>query len=757
MRTITELKENWKYVKAADSAEIAAGTEGEMVTLPHTWNAVDGQDGGNDYYRGTCWYVTSLKKPEAAADGEVYVEFLGASSIADVYLNGEKLAHHEGGYSTFRVNLTDKLQEENALAVALNNADNDYVYPQKADFTFYGGLYRMANLIVVEQAHFQLDYEGGSGIKVTPVVECDEQRMPTGKATVTVETWVTGNAESVVVTLTGEESIQQTVAVTDGKATAVFELDQVHLWDGVKDPYLYTAKAELVSVASSDDTAGSNIVDTVETRFGCRSFYTDPEKGFVLNGVVYPLRGVSRHQDRTGAGNALTYEMHKEDMEFIKEIGANTIRLAHYQHAQEFYDLCDEYGMVVWAEIPYITLHMPNGRANTLSQMKELVIQNYNHPSIVCWGLSNEITAASPADEDLMENHRLLNDLCHELDQTRFTTMANVFMQETESPLLEIPDVNSYNLYFGWYLGELEQNDEFFDEYHAKYPDRCIGFSEYGADANPQYHSTAPTHGDYSETYQTVYHEHILKMIEERPYLWATHVWNMFDFAADGRDEGGKHGENQKGLVTMDRKLKKDAFYLYKAYWNKEDAFVHICGRRYVDRKEETTEIKVYSNQPGVSLYVDGNLIEAKSGSYIFRFTVPITGEHQIMVKSGDLSDEITIRKVAEVNPDYVMGEIKEIVNWFDDEEYKPDYYSIKDKMSDLQASPKAGAILAGMMQQGAGARGDVAESVKDNPNLVRMMGRMTLESMLGHMKDSITEDQVKGLNRMLQQIKKGE
>ena len=747
MRNVMELKDNWMFVKEAENAEDTASKEGTAISLPHTWNAVDGQDGGNDYHRGTCWYVTKFQKPELEAGSQVYVEFLGASVIADVYLNGEAVAHHEGGYSTFRVNLTDKLQEENVLAVALNNADNNYVYPQKADFTFYGGLYRMVNLIVVPESHFELDYAGGNGIAVTPTVECDENRVPTGKASVKVETWVTGNADSVVITITGEESESKTVSVVDGHAEATFELEHVHLWDGVDDPYLYHAKAELSSG------------DVTETTFGCRSFYTDPEKGFVLNGRVYPLRGVSRHQDRTGAGNALSYEMHKEDMEIIKEIGANTIRLAHYQHAQEFYDLCDEYGMVVWAEIPYITMHMPNGRANTLSQMEELVVQNYNHPSIVCWGLSNEITAATPVDEDLLENHRLLNDLCHKLDKTRFTTMANVFMQETDSPLLEIPDVNSYNLYFGWYLGELEQNDEFFDEYHAKYPDRCIGFSEYGADANPQYQSTNPTHGDYSETYQTVYHEHMLKMIEERPYLWATHVWNMFDFAADGRDEGGKHGVNQKGLVTMDRKLKKDAFYLYKAYWNKEDAFVHICGRRYVDRKEDTTEVKVYSNQTTVSLYVDGILLETQEGSRIFRFAVPMTGEHEIVAKAGAEEDSIHIRKVEEANPDYVMGEIKDVINWFDDEPYKPECYSIKDKMSEIKASPKAGAILAELMAQAPGAesRGDVAESVKDNPNLVRMMGRMTLESMLGHMKDSITEEQVKGLNRMLQQIKKGE
>lgn len=320
-----ELKDNWMFVKEAENAADAASKKGTAVSLPHTWNAVDGQDGGNDYHRGTCWYVTKFQKPELEAGSQVYVEFLGASVIADVYLNGEAVAHHEGGYSTFRVNLTDKLQEENVLAVALNNADNNYVYPQKADFTFYGGLYRMVNLIVVPESHFELDYAGGNGIAVTPTVECDENRVPTGKASVKVETWVTGNADSVVITITGEESESKTVSVVDGHAEATFELEHVHLWDGVDDPYLYHAKAELSSG------------DVTETTFGCRSFYTDPEKGFVLNGRVYPLRGVSRHQDRTGAGNALSYEMHKEDMEIIKEIGANTIRLAHYQHAQEFY------------------------------------------------------------------------------------------------------------------------------------------------------------------------------------------------------------------------------------------------------------------------------------------------------------------------------------------------------------------------------------------------------------------------------------
>ncbi len=731
MRTITLLNTGWTFVKSAANAAEAAAASGEAVTLPHTWNAADGQDGGNDYHRGTCWYIRQLEKPET--DGEVWLEFAGAAMTAEVYLNGEKLARHEGGYSTFRVELTKHLREANILAVSVDNSDNDRVYPQKADFTFYGGLYREVRLICVPKVHFDLVYCGAPGIKVTPVVDLENR-----SANVTVETWQTG-AGDVTITVAGQSKI---AAPAGGHAKAEFTIDNVRLWDGVDDPYLYTASASLPSG------------DMVSVRFGCRKFEIDPQKGFLLNGRSYPLRGVSRHQDRKGAGNALTLEMHREDMAIVREIGANTLRLAHYQHAQEFYDLCDENGIIVWAEIPYITMHMKNGRANTLRQMEELVAQCYNHPSIAVWGLSNEITAASAVDEDLLENHRLLNDLCHKLDKTRPTTMADVFMLETDSPILEIPDVNSYNLYFGWYLGELEQNDEFFDEYHEKYPDRCIGFSEYGADANPQFQSAAPEKGDYTESYQALYHEHILKMIEKRPWLWATHVWNLFDFAADGRDEGGKHGENQKGLVTFDRKLKKDAFYLYKAAWNKDEPFVHLCGSRYVDRTEDVTEIKVYSNQPEVSLYVDGKPHGTLSGKTVFAFWVPITGEHSIEARAGDVRSVMLVRKAAEPNGEYIYNkEAGAVTNWFD-QEIDPAYYSISDTLAELRSSPEAGPVIERMMAQGAASRGDVAESVKDNPALQRMMGRMTLVSLLKQA-GGIDEESIKQLNRVLQGIKK--
>ncbi len=651
---------------------------------------------------------------------------------AHIYVNDRLLAHHQGGYSTFRINITDVLSEQNTIVAALNNEDNNTCYPQKADFTFYGGLYRMVNLIVVPETHFELDYCGTPGIKVTPQVDLENH-----KASVTVEAWVSAD-DQVTFTVDGQS---QTVLSVEKHAQATFMIENVHLWDGLRDPYLYTASASLESG------------DEVSTRFGCRKFHIDPQKGFFLNGHSYPLRGVSRHQDFKGVGNALTMEHHKKDMEIILELGATTLRLAHYQHAQEFYDLCDECGLILWAEIPYITMHMKNARANTLTQMEELVVQNYNHPSIITWGLSNEITAASAVNEDLLENHTQLNDLCHKLDPTRPTTMANVFMLETDSPILEIPDINSYNLYFGWYLGELEQTDDFFDEYHEKYPDRVIGFSEYGADANPQYQSAAPEKGDYTESYQALYHEHMLQMIEARPYLWATHVWNLFDFAADGRDEGGKHGENQKGLVTMDRKLKKDAFYLYKAAWNQTDTFVHLCGRRYADRVEETTEIKVYSNQPEVTLFVDGTAFATVSGKTIFKFQVPITGTHTITAKADSCEDSITIRRVAEENPDYIFVKRAPVTNWFDTDDLNPDCFSINDRLADIRENPRAGAIIDQMMSQGASERGDVADAVKDNPALQRMMGRMTLVSLL---KQSGADDEsIKQLNRVLQDIKK--
>ena len=730
MRKQININKDWGFIK--DVKDISSLDESleTKINLPHTWNNVDGIDGGNDYFRGTCAYIKELSSLDVNENEEVWLEFKGAAMSACVFLNGELLIKHQGGYSTFRTNLTSKLIGNDKLVVLVDNNKNN-VYPQSADFTFYGGLYRDVNLIIVPKTHFALGHYGGNGIKITPVINNDI-------ANVTVEAWLEGQDTTVLFETAGQS---KTVMSTDGYAKCEFIINNVHLWNGIEDPYLYNLKA-------------STNEDSLTINYGCRSFEIDSQKGFILNGKEYPLRGVSRHQDRIGVGNALTNEMHEEDMALIREIGANSIRLAHYQHADYFYDLCDKYGIIAWAEIPYITMHMKDGRENTLSQMKELIIQNYNHPSIVVWGLSNEITAASTVDEDLLENHRLLNDLAHNLDHTRKTTMANVFMLETNSPILQIPDVNAYNLYFGWYLGELEQNDEFFDEWHKKYPDMPIGFSEYGADTNPQFHNSHPERGDYSETYQCLYHEHLLKMIEERPWLWCSYVWNMFDFAADGRDEGGKHGQNQKGLVTIDRKTKKDAFYLYKAHWSKEP-FIYIAGRRYINRNEKETNIKVYSNLNEVSLYINNSLFETKKGQYVFNFNVPLNGKIKVKAISSNLEDNIEINYVDKPDLNYVLNkEGSQVTNWFDKEELNPEAFSVNDTLGEIMAHPQAGKVIEQMMAKMSSSRGDVADSVKDNPALKQMMSRMKLISLLKQAGD-VKLETIQQLNRILQGFKK--
>ena len=719
MRDIRLFNDGWTFVKPGETPV--------PVTLPHTWNAKDGQDGGNDYWRGTAVYTKHFPRPEFPSGCRVFLSFDGAAMTAEVVLNGLELCRHEGGYSAFRVEITDALQAENELTVRVDNSRNDRVYPQKADFTFYGGIYRNVCLVIVPESHFELAKDGTPGIKVTPVLKG-------GTAEVTVETWQNTDGP-VSMTVSGET---KEASSAGGHASAVFTLDQPHLWNGTEDPFLYTAEAVLPSG------------DRISTRFGVRKIAFDPEKGFFLNGRLYPLRGVSRHQDRAGIGSALLPEHHREDISLILEMGANTVRLAHYQHDQLFYDLCDETGLIVWAEIPYISMHMPNGRENTLSQMRELITQCYNHPSIVCWGLSNEITAASPVDEDLMENHRLLNGLCHRMDPTRPTTMAHVFMLETDSPLIGIADIGSYNLYFGWYLGELNQNDSFFDDYHREHPDRVIGLSEYGADANPAFHSPAPERGDYTEEYQCLYHEHLLRCIEDRPYLWATHVWNMFDFAADGRDEGGKHGVNQKGLVTMDRKVRKDAFYLYKAAWSKEP-FVHLCGRRYADRAEEKTIITVYSNCGTVRLAVDGVPFGEQAARRVFTFTVPLQGEHVIRAEADGVSDEMTVRRVAVPNPAYVFQK-QEVVNWFDKEEIDPACYSVRNTLGELRQNPRAAALLEEIMNKLRASRGEVAQSSASNPMLQKMMAGMQLEKLI-RQAGNAPADLIRQWNAELQKI----
>ena len=629
MRKTIKLMEGW-YFTGKDGKEIA-------VDLPHTWNNIDGQDGGNDYYRGTCHYRKTFPRPDFdPAAQRVYLEFHGVNASANVILNGQVAMTHDGGYSTFRKDITDILKEENQMVVSVDNSVNDRVYPQKADFTFYGGIYRDVQLVIVNKDHFDLDCWGGQGLKITPKVKGKD-------GSVRVEAFHKAEGGKVEIRLL--DAGGKTVAQGEG-TDVTLTIPGVRLWDGVKDPYLYSCEADLI--------VDGGVADRLSSAFGVRSFHVDPDKGFFLNGRSYPLRGVSRHQDWKGIGNAITKEHHDKDMELIREMGVNTIRLAHYQHDQYFYDLCDKYGMVVWAEIPYISEHMPNGRENTISQMKELIIQNYNHPCIVTWGLSNEITISTKDNKDMLDNHRVLNDLVHKMDPTRPTTLACYAMCGPFNKVAHISDLVSWNLYLGWYVPGLFLNDLWIDFFHWKYPKRRLGYSEYGCEAMTNLHSSKPKREDQTEEYQCVYHEYLLKCFDKRPFMWATHVWNMFDFAADARDQGGEPGMNHKGLVTFDRKTKKDSFYLYKAWWS-DEPFVHLCSKRYVDRNETTTNVKVYSNQKTVALYANGEKVAEQTGDKIFNFQIPLSGEVKLEAVSGELKDQSVVRYVDTPNPDYIL------------------------------------------------------------------------------------------------------
>lgn len=732
MRTVELFNDHWNFTKEGETT---------AVTLPHTWNAEDGQ-GSSNYYRGACVYEKTFAKPKLTDNQQVYVEFRGANSSAVVEVNGKEVARHDGGYSTFRANITEVLAEENTMKVTVDNAPNDRVYPQRADFTFYGGIYRDVYLVIVEESHFDLDYFGGKGFLITPSLKGDD-------AEVSFEAFVCGRADKVVVTVDGVGETELTVE--GNKATGSLTISGVHRWDGLEDPYLYHAKAVLY--------CDGEAVDEVTDRFGCREYSFDPEKGFFLNGRSYPLHGVSRHQDRLGVGNALIKEMHEEDMELILSVGANSIRLAHYQHDQYFYDLCDEKGIVAWAEIPYITVHMDGGRENTISQMKELIVQNYNHASIICWAISNEISLQGVTD-DLMENHVILNNLIHEMDPSRVSAMANLFMLETDSPLVTLPDIRGYNLYYGWYVGDVEDNDAWFDDFHREHPDVVIGLTEYGADSTIKLQSPKPVKGDFTESYQAVYHEHMLEMFSTRPYIWGTYVWNMFEFAAAGRDEAGDPGKNHKGLITFDRKVKKDAYYIYKAWWT-TDPFVHLCGSRYHDRIEETTEVKVYSNCPSVTLYVDGKEFGTQEGSHVFQFSVPITGVHQIKAVSGDVSDEMEIAKVSEVNPDYFISADK-VKNWFDeteDEEEEDDgYLSLNSTMGEVKKTPEGAALLERMMSQmTANVAGGMGKGTKIPKAMQAVVDRQPLKKLLVQAGMDLDSEAAKQLKAALSRIKKPE
>lgn len=741
----------WKFKK--DCAELPKRfpRRWESISLPHTWNAMDGQDGGSDYFRGKCAYAVRI--PKQKTDGRVWLEIEAASMTAEVYINGKEVMRHEGGYSAFRADVTQMLNKrKNLLCIFVDNSNNEAVYPQLADFTFFGGLYRGVNLITVPESHFMLNRYGADGFLCTPISDEIDTRIK-------AEAWLENvkGSDTVYFSVTDRDGV--VVAQSENAASeyvsAQLHIQQPHFWQGVDDPYLYTATARLLRRGA--------VIDEISVKTGIRTFSADSQKGFILNGKLTPLRGVSRHQDREDKGYALSEQDHLEDAALIREVGANTVRLAHYQHSQAFYDECDRLGLVVWAEIPLISVMSAakGAHENSLRQMKELISQNYNHPSICVWGIANEITLGGEGAQT-EANLRELNQMVHDMDSVRLTAIAQFTAYPMDGPLNQITDVVSYNHYLGWYVGEFEDNEKCLDVFHEKYPNRPLGLSEYGCEAVLTWHSDTPKRKDYTEEYQALYHEHMAWIISERPWLWATHVWNMFDFAADSRDEGGVKGRNNKGLVTMDRRTKKDAFYIYKAWWSSEP-FIHICGRRYAERSGSTLSLKGYSNQPEVALYMDGSLVEKKTAERIFIFeNIPFSaGSHTFMAKYRDIEDSIVLTRVEEENPAYHFVGADEdgtVANWFEDKDMEeiPDMsfesgcFSIKDTIGDILCHAEAKEVFIPAVSALVG--------MKIDEEMLAAMRTKTVEDMrgtFGAMIGAGAEDKIALLNAQLQKVSK--
>ena len=672
------LTDNWKFIKEDISQAKDLTFDDSVcqdVCIPHTWNAADGAE-GFDFFKGACWYRKEFLLTPEVENKRVFIEFQGSNSITDVYLNGKHMGQHRGGYSTFRFDVTDAaiFGGMNLLSVKVDNTVVDDVYPLMADFTFYGGIYRDVSIIITNSVHFDLLDFGSQGVYIIQDDVNDEKAELRVKSKLKNDTEEDKKVRILIDILDAKGNKAaygiKEIVLPAGKSSEVevpVIIEYPILWNGLENPHMYTSN---ISIMSFNDT-----IDALSIPFGARYYHVDAAKGFFLNGKHLALHGVSRHQDRKDMGWAITEKEQEEDLKLIKEVGATSIRLAHYQHNQYFYNLCDNQGMVLWAETPFISIMSKTDAegTNAILQMTELIRQNFNHPSIMFWGIQNEIQISGERPE-LRVLVNKLNELTKKEDPTRLTTMANVMFVPDDDNYNHVTDVVGYNKYYGWYQGEAGDFAPWLDGFHKTNPDVKLCISEYGAEGIMEYHSDTPKVKDYTESYHALYHETVWKIFSERPFLWATYVWNMFDFGANIRDEGGVRGRNNKGLVSYDRKTRKDAFYLYKANWSSEK-FVHITSKRFVDRVENSISIKVYSNCADVTLFVNSVKIETKSstdGIFKFESVALQDGVNNIKVssagKDGLLVDRALFNKVAKTNESYEApadgGGL--VSNWFD-------------------------------------------------------------------------------------------
>ncbi|MDR0865716.1 MAG: glycoside hydrolase family 2 protein [Candidatus Symbiothrix sp.] len=643
-REVISLNRSWHFTQGYETRK-KVFTE---VNLPHTYN-LDALSGKEDYYRGLVNYEKSITIPETWEGKSVYIRFKGVNSVANVFVNGRHVGEHRGGYTAFVFDISKYLNygKENTVWIRVNNAIQLDVMPLLGDFNMYGGIYRDVDLIVTEPDHIALTDYASSGVYLTQqfinknLEQIDARVLLTGTAgeEVTLKIQIKDKQQQIV------SGKQQTVTLSGEAQQAVrlsLEIKNPHLWQGLEDPYLYTVETELFRQ--------NQLIDRVDERLGIRQYSVDPDKGFFLNGKHVQLRGVSRHQDREGVGNALYPIHHKEDIEIIREMGVNAIRLSHYPQDSYIYDLCDEQGIILWSEIPFVGpggyrdkgfVDQESFKENGRQQLLEMIRQNLNHPAICFWGLFNELKESGDNPVPYLKE---LNELAHQEDPSRLTVSAS----NQSGEINRVTNLIAWNLYYGWYGGKPASIGDWADKTHVTYAGTPIGISEYGAGGSiyhQQEELKQPDANSYwhPENWQTYFHEEHWKAIDKRPFIWGTFVWNMFDFGAAHRTEGEVKGKNDKGLVTFDRKVRKDAFYFYKANWNRTDLFVYIAERRLTERSRAAQKIKVYSNLPEVELFVNGQSLGKHSGNYgIFTWeNVSLqTGENTVTARAGKSAED---------------------------------------------------------------------------------------------------------------------
>ncbi|WP_027345754.1 glycoside hydrolase family 2 protein [Hamadaea tsunoensis] len=642
VRTRIDLNASWRFLRADASGAQAVSFDDSSwtaVTVPHTWNAADGQDGGNNYYRGPGWYRRHYAVPAAYAGRRMWLQFAGVNTTADVYVNGTLLGQHKGGYARIRFDATAALKpgQDNVIAVRVTNAADAGVPPLSADYTFFGGIYRNVSLQVTDPLCVRMLDNAGPGLFVrttalsaaSATVEVKSSGWNNGTTTraVSVRAVVTDAAGNIVADAT---TAPQNVAAAAGfTTTQTITIANPHRWQGKADPYLYNANIEIRD--------GSTVTDAVTERFGLRTVTIDPVNGLFLNGVHVPLHGVNRHQDRLGRGWAINDPEHTTDFDLMDEMGVNALRTAHYQQDQKVYNLADERGYLVWAEIPLVNSVTNSAAftANAQQQLRELIRQNYNHPSIVVWGIGNEQAADDSTTNNLLAS---LASLVSTEDPDRLSTYAH--NGAITSGLVNHAKAAGYNRYSGWYSGASADFGPWADNLHAAQPTRLIAISEYGAGASVNQHQEnppkpVPDSDFHPEEYQALLHESHWAQIAARPYLWGTFVWNMFDFAADARSEGDTYGRNDKGLVTYDRATRKDAFYWYKANWT-TTPFVYIASRRWASRTTAATTIKVYATADSVTLTLNGASLGTKTSSnHIYTWPATLRSGANTVTASG--------------------------------------------------------------------------------------------------------------------------